>query len=99
MGLFFEVYNLSLDEVSGMNKLRAEYAFIQSGKVIVRVPAPPITPLPQKDCRIQASFRLKNFEPGDYLLRAGVSDDNSGRSVSRDIPFHILAPKPPGPRP
>jgi len=96
MGLFLEVYNLSLDEASGMNKLRAEYAFVRSGTVIVRVPAPPIAPLPQKDCRIQASFRLKNFEPGEYVLRALVADENSGRSVSRDVPFQIMAPKPPG---
>jgi GWxTD domain-containing protein len=99
MGLFFEVYNLSLDEASGMNKLRAEYAFIRSGKAVVQVPAPPIAPLAQKDCRIQASFRLKNFEPGDYVLRAVVTDENSGRSVAKDVPFQITTPKPPAKRP
>jgi len=93
LSLFFEVYNLSLDEASGLNKLRAEYALIQAGKVILRIPAPPIEPSAQKDCRIQTSFRLKNFQPGDYVLRAAVTDENSGQAVSRDISFQISAPK------
>ena len=99
MGLFLEVYNLTLAGASGMNKFRAEYVFVRSGTEIVRVPAPPIAPLAQRDCRIQASFRLKNFEPGDYVLRAVVTDENSGRSVSRDVPFQILAPQAPGKMP
>jgi hypothetical protein len=93
LSLFFEVYNLSLDETSGLNKLQAEYAFIQAGKVVARIPAPPIEPSAQKDCRIQTSFRLKNFQPGDYVLRAAVTDENSGQAVSREIDFQISAPK------
>jgi len=99
MSLYFEVYNLSLGEASGMNKLRAEYAFIQAGKVVARLPAPPIAPSAQKDCQIRTSFRLKNFEPGEYVLRAAVTDENSGQSVSRDIPFTIVAPRQPGSTP
>jgi GWxTD domain-containing protein len=93
LSVFFEVYNLSLDEASGLNKLRAEYAFIQAGKTLTRIPAPSIEPSAQKDCRIRTSFRLKNFQPGDYVLRAAVTDEHSGQSVSREIPFLISAPR------
>jgi len=99
MKLFFEVYNLSLSEATGRNKVRAEYVFIQAGKIIARIPAPPFEPSAQKDCRFRTSFRLKDFDPGEYILKAAVTDENSGRSVSREIPFHIVAPKPPGSRP
>jgi GWxTD domain-containing protein len=99
MSVFFEVYNLSLNEATGRNKLRAEYDFIQAGTPLVRIPAPPIEPSVQKDCRVQTSFRLKNFQPGEYVLRAAVSDENSGQSVSREVPFSISAARPPKSRP
>jgi GWxTD domain-containing protein len=99
MSLFFEVYNLNLDAASGMNKPRAEYAFVRAGKVVARIEAPSIAPSAQKDCRFRTSFRLKNLEPGEYILRAAVSDDNSGQAVSREIPFSVVAPRAPRPRP
>jgi hypothetical protein len=99
MSVFLEVYNLRLDESTGHNKLRAEYAFIQGGKVLARIQAPPIEPSAQKDCRIQTSFRLKNFEPGAYVLRSTVTDENSRQAVSREVSFSISVPKPPGSRP
>jgi GWxTD domain-containing protein len=93
MSMFFEVYNLSLNETTGLNKVKAEYVFIQAGKTLTRMPAPPIEPSAQKDCRIRTSFRLKNFEPGDYVLRAAVSDENSGQAVSREITFSVSVPR------
>ena len=93
MSVFFEVYNLSLNETTGLNKVKAEYVFIQAGKTLTRMPAPPIEPSAQKDCRIRTSFRLKNFEPGDYVLRAAVSDENSGQAVSREITFSVSVPR------
>ncbi|MBN2409079.1 MAG: GWxTD domain-containing protein [Candidatus Aminicenantes bacterium] len=95
MSVFFEAYNLSLDETSGWNHVRIEYVFLQAGQVLVRNPAPPVERTPQKDCRVRTSFRLKNFEPGEYSLRATVVDENSKRSVSREISFTILASRAP----
>lgn len=95
MSVFFEVYNLILNETTGLNKLKAEYVFIQAGKTMARIPAPPIEPSAQKDCRLRTSFRLKNFQPGEYILRAAVTDENSGQAVSREISFSVSVPKPP----
>jgi GWxTD domain-containing protein len=99
MSALFEVYNLGLDEATGRNRVRAEYAFIQAGKTLARIAAPPIEPSAKKDCRIRTSFRLKNFKPGDYILRAAVTDENSGQSVSREVPFSISAARAPKSRP
>jgi len=89
MSVFFEVYGLSLNQATGLNKVKTEYAFLQSGKTLARIAGPPIEPSAQRDCRIRTSFRLKNFEPGEYVLRAAVTDENSGQGVSRDIRFTI----------
>jgi GWxTD domain-containing protein len=99
MSVFFEVYNLSLNETTGLNRVKAEYVIIQAGKTLTRIPAPPIDPSAQKDCRFRTSFRLKNFEPGDYILRAAITDEHSGQSVSREISFNIVAPRQPGSTP
>jgi len=99
MSVFFEVYNLSLGESTGQNNLRAEYAFLQAGKILTWIPAPPVEPSAQKDCRIQTSFRLKNFEPGAYVLRATVTDENSGQAVAREIGFTISPAGPVGSKP
>ena len=99
MSVFLEVYNLSFNEATGLNRVKAEYVFIHAGKTLARIAAPPIEPSAQRDCRIRTSFRLKNFEPGDYILRAAITDENSGQGVSREIPFSIVAPTRPGSMP
>jgi len=91
MTVYFEVYNLKLDEASGLNRIRIEYAFIQGEKVLARNPAPPVEPSAQRDCRVRSSFRLKNFQPGEYVFRATALDENTGQSVSRETPFTISA--------
>ncbi|OGN96486.1 MAG: hypothetical protein A2Y89_03265 [Chloroflexi bacterium RBG_13_51_18] len=93
MGVFFEAYNLRLDEATGKNKVRAEYAFIQADKIIARIPVPSIESSVQTDCGMRTSLRLKNFQPGNYVLRAAVTDDNSGKSAVKEIPFSIVAPR------
>ena len=92
LSVFFEAYNLSPNEDSGLNNVRIEYAFLRAGQVLARNAAPPVQPSAQKDCRIRASFRLKNFLPGEYIFRATVVDENSKRSMSREAPFTISVP-------
>lgn len=61
MDVYFEIYGLSLDQTTGLNKFKVEYAFFQGGALLTRAPSPEIKPSPEKDCRVQTSFRLKNF--------------------------------------
>jgi GWxTD domain-containing protein len=93
MSVFFEAYNLSLDETSGLNDVRIEYAFLQAGQVLARNLALAAERLAQKDCRVRTSLRLKNFKPGEYVLRTTVVDENSKRSISREVSFTISAPR------
>ena len=86
----FEVYNLSLDPKTGVNRFTSEYLFYEGDKLLTRVPASLTEPTSDKDCRIQSSFRLKNFKPGKYKLRVNVVDSISGREQSKDISFSVI---------
>lgn len=89
MNVFFEVYNLSLNPSTGMNDFKAEYFFLQNGKLLTHVPSPATEPTAEKDCRIQTSFRLKNFKPGKYVLGVKVIDLNSGKETTKEIQFIV----------
>ena len=88
--LIFEVYNLSLDQETGVNRFSAEYLVYEGDKLLTRVPVPRSEPTSDKDCRVQSSFRLKNFKPGEYTLRVHVVDSHSGKERSKTISFNVI---------
>ena len=88
--VFFEVYNLGLDPERGVNRFTAEYLVYKGDKLLTRVPVPPAEPTSDKDFRVQSSFRLKNFEPGEYTLRVQVVDSSSGKEQSKTISFSVI---------
>jgi hypothetical protein len=89
MKVYFEVYNLTLPEGQELNALTVEYAFLKGGQALVRVPPNRMSPASEKDCRVQTSLRLKNFEPGPYTLEVKVTDGHSGESrTSRRLQRH-----------
>ena len=89
LNIYFEVYNLSLNPSTGMNDFRVEYFFLQNQKLLAHIPYPTAEPSTEKDCRVQTSFRLKNFKPGEYILRVNVTDSNSGKTASKEAQFII----------
>ncbi len=89
LNVYFEVYNLSLSPETGFNNFRTEYLFLHNGKLLTHIPSPPAEPTAERDCRVQTSFRLKNFKPGEYILRVKVGDSNSGNKVIKEIQFFV----------
>jgi GWxTD domain-containing protein len=89
MNVYFEVYNLSLDPVTGISDFKTEYLFFQKGKLLAKVPGPLPKLNDQKDYKISTSFRLKKFKPGEYILRVIVVDSNSGKEISKEILFFV----------
>jgi GWxTD domain-containing protein len=90
LNVYFEVYNLTLDPATGSNKFKVDYSFVQGGKLVTQVPAAAITPTAERDCRVQISFRLRNFKTGEYALRVDVTDELSGKSQTREAPLVIV---------
>lgn len=88
--VYFEVYNLRLDPESGVNRFFSEYLVYRGDKLLTRVPVPRVEPTSDRDCRVQSSFRLKNFEPGEYTLRVHVVDSHSGKERSKNISFSVI---------
>jgi GWxTD domain-containing protein len=89
LNLYLEVYGLSLDPATGLGRFAAEYSLRQDGKTLARIPAAPAPPAPEKDRRIRNSFRIKDIKPGDYVLRAEITDGVTGRSAWKERSFHV----------
>lgn len=89
LNVYIEVYNLILNSETGLSSFTVEYSFLQDGKLIVKTPSPPAEPTAEKDCRVQTSFKLKNFKPGAYTLRVNVADLNSRTTKTKEIPFTV----------
>lgn len=89
LNLYFEAYGLSLDPATGMHRFAAEYALMRKGETLARIPAAQATPAPDRDCRLRNSFRLKDIKPGDYVLRAKITDAVSGASAWKERSFHV----------
>jgi len=90
LNVYVEVYSLFLNPETGLNKFKVEYSFLSQEKLLTSVPSAETSPTAQKECRVQISFRLKNFRPGRYALRIKINDEISGKSLIRDVPFAIL---------
>ncbi|MDH7513088.1 MAG: GWxTD domain-containing protein [Clostridiales bacterium] len=90
LSVYFEVYNLGLDETKGQNDLAIEYSFLAKGKSLVRIPRQHMDPSREKDCRVHSAFRLKNFELGSYTLEVTVIDGCSGKSLTKGVEFTII---------
>lgn len=90
LNALFEIYNLLLDPERGTNKFTLEYLFFEGDKLLMRVPSPKMEPTSDKECRIQSSFRLKNFKPGKYTLRVNVIDSVSRKEQSKNISFTVI---------
>lgn len=89
LNLYLEIYNLSLDQTTGWHKFTAEYSFRQGDKTLARISAAQAPFSAERDCRMQNSFRLKNFKPGDYVLRATITDEISGKSFWKERSFRV----------
>lgn len=89
LNLYFEIYSLATNPKGGLNDFAIEYSFFHDKDLITHVPATKSDPTAQKDCRVQTSFKLKNFKPGRYTLQVRVTDRVSEKSATRDISFIV----------
>lgn len=90
LNIYFEIYNLALDPARGRNRFRVEYMILRNERVLTRIPHTGIHPTIQRDCEVQTSIRIKNFEPGEYVLQIKVMDENSGKAVEEQTLFRII---------
>jgi GWxTD domain-containing protein len=89
MHIYFETYNLVLDQTSGLNRFQVDYEILQNGKSMARVSQADIAPTKQTSCQIQTSLRLRNFKAGEYVLQISVMDENSGQQTKGRTLFRV----------
>lgn len=89
LNLYLEVYGLALDPETGLSRFSAECALTQDGKTLATIPVPPAPPAPERDRRLRNSFRFKDMKPGEYLLRAKITDGVTGSSAWKERSFHV----------
>lgn len=87
--ILVEVYGLGVNTKSGHHSFTAEYIFLEGEKVLARIPCPEKSPTAEKNVRFQTSLKLKNFKPGDYLLRFRVVDNVSEKVAEKEIRFSV----------
>ncbi len=90
MKVSFEVYNPSVNSETGLCSLKVEYSFFSGGKLLAKVPAPMQAPMDQRALQLSTSFKLKKFEPGEFVLEVNVTDINSGNSARGEAVFSVI---------
>ncbi|MDW7760385.1 MAG: GWxTD domain-containing protein [Acidobacteriota bacterium] len=90
MSLIFEAYHLTKNPESDAYDFEVTYEYFDQGQSLLRIPAPGSNQSLEKDIRIHTSFMLKNFKPGNYILRVKVTDIHSGNAVTKDVTFLII---------
>ncbi len=86
--VYFEIYNLSLN-MEKVSQLSVDYLIFQDDKLIARISRNEQTASGEKDCQVQTSLKVKNLNPGKYLLKIQVKDKFSGKESEEEILFRI----------
>ncbi len=83
-----EVYHLAVGP--GRPSLRVEFVVLRGPDVLVTIPPMEPDTAGRTECRIQNSFKLKNFPPGPYTLRATITDTVASKKISKDVVFGVV---------
>lgn len=86
--VYFEVYNLGLDE-GGKTRVKLEYTFRREGRLFRNVA--PTYPFPDSrpNRSIMSAIPLKDFTPANYSLTVKLSDQVTGEAITKQVPFRV----------
>ncbi len=86
--VYFEVYNLGLDE-GGKTRVKLEYTFRREGRLFRNVA--PIYPFPdsKQNRSIMSAIPLEDFTPAEYSLSVKVTDETTGEATTKQVPFAV----------
>ena len=86
--VYFEVYNLGLDE-EGKTRVKLEYTFRREGRLFRNVA--PTYPFPDSrpNRSIMSAIPLKDFTPASYSVTVTLTDEVTGAAVTRQVPFTV----------
>jgi GWxTD domain-containing protein len=83
---YLEAYGLA-----GEARLRVDFFLLKDGKLYSRVAPSHHRPGGGGEVSVRSEISLRSFPPGDYLLRARITDETTGEVAERESPFVIRA--------
>lgn len=81
---YIEAYGLSAEA-----RLRVDFFLLRAGRLFSKVAPSYHQPQPGAEAAIRSEISLREFPPGDYALRARITDEHSGRVAERETAFTV----------
>ena len=90
LGIYFQIYNLTLDKITKRQSARIDYHFMQGDRRVARFHEErgDLAGASQQ-MTLGKLMPLKNLAPGNYRLVVHVTDNHSQRSVSQVAQFAL----------
>ena len=90
MGIYFQVYNLAVDEETRKPSATIEYVLKKGGKEIRRYQeGKSVLEGAARQITLAKLFPLNNLQPGTYSLVLNVTDNLSNRTISPEAKFKV----------
>jgi GWxTD domain-containing protein len=75
--------------IAGEARLRVEFFLLKDGRLFSKVAPSHHRPGGGGEVAVRSEISLRSFPPGDYLLRARITDETTGESAERERPFTV----------
>jgi GWxTD domain-containing protein len=86
--VYFEVYNLGLDE-GGKTRVQLDYTFRREGRLFRAMATTYPFPDSKQNRSIMSSIPLGDFTPANYSLTVTLTDQVTGEVITRQVPFAV----------
>jgi GWxTD domain-containing protein len=81
---YFEAYGLT-----GEARLKVDFFLLKDGRLFSKVAPSHHRPGGGGEVSVRSEISLRNFPPGDYVLRARITDETTGGVAERESPFTV----------
>lgn len=89
MTAYLQVYGFARSSEDDAARLRVEFFILREGRLYSKVAPSYHRPLGREETAIKSDISLTGFPPGEYVLRARVTDELSGAKTEQDGAFTV----------
>jgi hypothetical protein len=83
---YLEAYGLT-----GEARLKVDFFLLKDGRLFSKVAPSHHRPGGGGEVAVRSEISLRSFPPGEYVLRARITDETTGDVAERESPFTIRA--------
>jgi hypothetical protein len=92
LGLYFQLYNVTLDQGTFLPSLEVSFRLLRDGKVLRQLvdrDGKSVQYFSEQRVVLVQALGLEGLEAGRYLIRIQVKDQLSGQSLELNVPFSL----------